>query len=372
VRQNVDQKQEHRVAPAGTNVSDSAGLPRAKPRQDNIDLLRAAAILLVVFYHYTTRLPAAYLQSEYVPFTFEWGRHGVDLFFIVSGFCIFMTMDSSRSLEHFWARRIARIQPAYVAGIIITFTIVSIAGLPGREVSPAIALSNMVWLNAIPNWPNVDHAYWTLIVELKFYILFGLICTALRGRHVSAAWLGLCGVGLALQLLGGVPRQISSQLLIGPAAPFFLVGLLAWEWRRLPRLEVAAIAFWAIVFVMMSPRFTHHPATAPLMALAAFIVLQLKSLRVPKAITMIGLVSYSFYLLHQNIGYVLIRSLDGPIEFRIFATIAIVFAMAVALYYAVERRWERIVQKNVERWLSAGTRRIGVSQRTVTQGIRAW
>ena len=108
------------------------------------------------------------------------------------------------------------------------------------------------------------------------------------------------------------------------------------------------------------------------MALAAFIVLQMKSLRVPKAITIIGLVSYSFYLLHQNIGYVLIRSLDGPIEFRIFATIAIVFAMAVALYYAVERRWERIVQKNVERWLSAGTRRIGVSQRTVTQGIRAW
>ena len=148
--------------------------------------------------------------------------------------------------------------------------------------------------------------------------------------------------------------------------------MLAWEWRRLARWEIAAIALWAVVFVAMSPRFENHPLSAPVMAAAAFAVLQMKNLRVPKAITIVGLVSYSFYLLHQNIGYVLIRSIDGSIEFRIIATIAIVFAMAVTLYYTVERRWERVVQQFTERWLNAGARRIGVSSRTVTQGIRAW
>jgi peptidoglycan/LPS O-acetylase OafA/YrhL len=327
-----------------------------KPRQDNIDLLRAIAILAVVVYHYTTRYPRAYHLSDTMPFSFGMGRHGVDLFFIVSGFCIFMTMDSSHSLANFWARRFARIQPAYVVGIMITFAIVTIGGLPDREVSPAIAVSNMAWLNVLPNWPHVDHAYWTLVVELKFYVLFGLIHFCVKGRHVSLAWLGLCVVGLALELVDGIPRQVASQLLIAPSAPFFLIGLLAWEWRRLTRPEAAAIGMAALPLATMSPRFVDYPLAAMAIAVAAFLVLQLKQLRVAKPITLVGLVSYSFYLLHQNIGYVLIRNLDGPIEFRVLAAVAIVFAMAVAMYLLVERRWERAVRQHAEHLLTSGAK----------------
>lgn len=324
-----------------------------KPRQDNIDLLRAIAILSVVFYHFTTRMQPAFYRSDHVPFTFPWGHHGVDLFFIVSGFCIFMTLDSSRSLENFWARRLARIQPAYVAGIAITFAVVTLAGLPGREVSPLIALSNTVWLNVIPYWPEVDSAYWSLVVELKFYVIIGVLYYCLKGRHVSAAWLGVCAAGYGLGLLGSLAREIGSQLIIAPMAPFFLIGLLAWERRRLPYLETLAVAGCAVALSLTSARFTDFPWTAPIMGVLAFVVLQLKFLKVPGPITIIGLVSYSFYLLHQNIGYVLIRALPFSIEFRIAAATAIVLAMAFALYFTVERRWERRLQQIFERILGA-------------------
>ena len=254
---------------AGNDAGPSAAVvsgdcPR-KVRQDNIDFLRAIAILAVVVYHFTTRMPPAFYEADHVPFTFPWGRHGVDLFFIVSGFCIFMTLDSSRSVENFWARRLARIQPAYMAAIVITFTIVTLAGLPGRHVSPLIALSNLVWLNVIPGWPHVDNAYWSLVAELKFYLIIGVLYHVLKGRHVSLAWLGLCAVGYALSLVGGPARQVASQLLIAPMAPFFLIGLLAWEWRRLSRLEAIAIAACATGLALTSARFTDFPWTAPVM-----------------------------------------------------------------------------------------------------------
>ena len=68
-----------------------------KARQDNIDLLRCIAILSVVAFHYTTRFPAPFYNATAMPFTFPYGDRGVDLFFSVSGFCIFMTMERSAS-----------------------------------------------------------------------------------------------------------------------------------------------------------------------------------------------------------------------------------------------------------------------------------
>ncbi len=366
------------AGPAGhaSRARNSTHSQRPKRRQDNIDLLRAIAIVAVILYHYTTRYPADFYQAAAMPFTFPWGRHGVDLFFTVSGFCIFMTLDSSKSLENFWARRIARIQPAYVVAIVITAAIMMIADLPGITTTWTIALSNMLWLNASAAWPHVDGAYWSLVVELKFYFLIGLIYYAMRGRHIALAWLLVCLVGAAARMAPHL-AHISDGLLIADNAPSFLAGILAWEWTRLSRSRALAIALCTCVLLSISPRFSDAPALGPMIAAAGFAVLRMSWLKVPKAITFIGLISYSMYLLHQNIGYVFIRALPFGIEFRLAATFVIIAALAALLYWAVERRWERMVQRHSESLLALGRRSLRLPPRPILKPslpdeMRAW
>jgi peptidoglycan/LPS O-acetylase OafA/YrhL len=100
---------------------------------------------------------------------FQHGIFGVQLFFIVSGFCIWMTARRCPDLATFWTRRLGRIQPSYVAAVLLTFAIVAAFGLPGREVSGADLLSNLTWATMFVPAPFVDGVYWTLLVELKFY-----------------------------------------------------------------------------------------------------------------------------------------------------------------------------------------------------------
>jgi peptidoglycan/LPS O-acetylase OafA/YrhL len=349
---------------------------RPKPRLDNIDLLRAIAIVAVILYHYTTRRPADFYQAAEMPFTFPWGRHGVDLFFTVSGFCIFMTLDGSSSLENFWARRIARLQPAYVVAIVITAATMMVADLPGLSTSWAIALSNMLWFNMIPHWPQVDGAYWSLVIELKFYFLIGLIYYAMRGRNISVAWLTVCVIGAAGRLAGEY-SYITDQLLIADYAPCFLAGILAWEWTRLDRSQGCSMALITCILLFISPRFSDGPALGPIIGAGAFAVLRMSWLQIPKAITFVGLISYSLYLLHENIGYALIRALPFGIDFRLAAAFLIVTALAAFLYWAVERRWERMVQRHSESLLALGRRSLHLPPRPILKPslpdeMRAW
>ncbi|HET8750285.1 MAG TPA: acyltransferase [Sphingomicrobium sp.] len=347
-----------------------------KHRQDNIDLLRAIAIVAVILYHYTTRFPVDFYQATAMPFTFAWGRHGVDLFFTVSGFCIFMTLDSSKSLENFWARRIARIQPAYMTAIVITAATLMIVELPGRTTSWPIALSNMLWLNIIPHWPQVDGAYWSLVVELKFYFLIGLIYYGMRGCNISLAWLVVCIAGAAARFTGPYAAY-TDNILISDFAPSFLAGILAWEWPRLHRPHAFALAACTCILLLITPRFDDAWLLGLFLGIGAFVILRMSWLKVPKAITFIGLISYSMYLLHQNIGYILIRGLPFGIEFRLAAAFLIVASLAALLYWAVERRWERAVQRHSELLLGAGRRSLRLPPRPILKPslpdeMRAW
>jgi peptidoglycan/LPS O-acetylase OafA/YrhL len=349
----------------------------SKRRQDNIDLLRAIAIISVLLYHYTTRFPASFYGVQAVPFTFPWGHHGVDLFFAVSGFCIFMTLDSSSSLENFWARRIARIQPAYMVAIVITTSVLMLFPLPDRTATWPIALSNMLWFNLIPHWPQIDGAYWSLVVELKFYLLIGLIYYAMRGQNISVAWLLVCVAGAAGRIAGATTTDITDNLFIADYAPSFLAGILAWEWTRLKTPQALSIALLAGGLILIDPRFNDGPLIGLFIAAGGFAILRMSWLKVPRPITFVGLVSYSLYLLHQNIGYLLIRAMPFGMTFRLIATCLIVIGLAAILYWGVERRWERLVQRRSEWLIGACRQSLRLPRRPILKPsfqdeMRAW
>src|SRR5215469_8375561 len=90
-----------------------------------IDGLRAVAVLSVVLYH------AAGRQSANWPYWLHWsvlqGAHGVDLFFVLSGFCLsYPTIAAiaagkhvTFSVDSFLSKRLIRIVPPYYASILL-------------------------------------------------------------------------------------------------------------------------------------------------------------------------------------------------------------------------------------------------------------
>lgn len=332
---------------------ETAQSSEPKARFDNIDALRALAILLVIAYHFTSRFEPTYYFAEKMPTNAYFGWLGVDLFFMVSAYCIFMTLQTSNSLARFWAKRLARIQPAYMVGVMLTFCVVSIFGLEGREVSFTDALANLIWLQTLPSVAMVDGAYWSLVVELKFYFWFGLIYFLGRGLNVSIYWAGFCAVAMALYHIPAT-SFLSNKLLIAPFAPQFLLGVIAYEWRSLPANRRYLLLLANMVLFLGSPRLEGAPFYATLVLGFGFCVLQMNQLRLPRALTFIGLVSYPLYLVHQNIGLVIIRELYSVIAapwLRVGLASALVLGLAVVLHYAVETRWQRSLTAQIERVL---------------------
>lgn len=332
-------------------------------RLQNLDFLRAIAITGVVLYHYTARYDAAYYRTDApVPFAFQLGWLGVDIFFSVSAFCIFMTLESAGRIENFWAKRLARIQPAYMAGILLTFTLVSMFGLSGREASWWTALSNIFWINMIPSMKMVDNVYWSLAVEMKFYFWIGLLYFFLKGKNITIYWSIFCCFGAILLSLednfgsaGHMASLIAEFVLIANYAPQFLVGILAFEWPRLSRRSRTALIPVTALLLWSTPR-SSDIETIMLATMAfSFCILRMPQLRFPKVVIFVGMFSYSLYLVHQNIGLMVIRELAPMIHsftLRVFVAIVITALLATLLYQLVETRWQRPLSIFLDRFLS--------------------
>lgn len=149
-----------------------------KPRLLELDALRGIAALGVVLFHYMVAFADQYEHaSEIFPGFryFRYGKHGVELFFIISGFVIFMSLERTKNSQDFLFGRFSRLYPTYWAAVILSFTIVAIAGLPDLQVDWKIALVNLTMVQGFFNVPHIDGNYWTLELELSFYMIMLLL-----------------------------------------------------------------------------------------------------------------------------------------------------------------------------------------------------
>jgi peptidoglycan/LPS O-acetylase OafA/YrhL len=154
-------------------------------RLDVLDGLRGLAIALVVWYH-------AWLVSGQgifgLNFIAEAGFLGVDLFFFISGFCIFYpyarAMREGRpgpTMRRFFTRRAIKILPSYLLALAV-FGIVYHA----RFASPAEAaiqfVSHLTFMHTLTplTFGAISGPLWTIGVEVQFYLLFPLIYPRLR------------------------------------------------------------------------------------------------------------------------------------------------------------------------------------------------
>ncbi|RKH68404.1 acyltransferase family protein [Corallococcus llansteffanensis] len=333
------------------------------PRLVELDALRGIAALAVALYHFTTEYSDLYGHSVPLWGQVPIGKYGVQLFFAISGFVILMSLERiTRARDFVWSRA-ARLYPSYWTAVVLTFTVVALFGLPDREFSLQTALINLTMFHELLRVPHVDTVYWTLTIELSFYLLMFVLASARALPKVIPIFIAL----VALQTLAELAAQAMGMLFVArlasrPHLQFFALGVLAFQQSR-GRVSVpSALALVGVCFAHEVLVGSNAPLPVFGVVLGLAHALSRGSLRWLnwRPLLFMGFISYPFYLVHQNIGYVVIRRLEAA-GWRPEAAIAVAFAVGLLLATFITYRVEQPALRGYRQWRRKAQVRTAVS-----------
>ena len=363
------------VCCASSLCYDYCLLQRDTIRSPGLDLLRAVAILLVVTWH---------IPPSYYPFGLKPpGWIGVDLFFVLSGYLIGSqllrpyTQNRRLSFAGFYVRRALRILPAYIAVVIVYFTVPAFREQPSLPpLWKFLTFTQNFGLNSLAT--GAFSNAWSLCVEEHFYLMLPLIVIWLMKRPsmlktaLFASSLFVCGVLLRCLLwmhyVGNVSgleqKAVLPVYLENIYYPTYarLDGLLAgvllaaiglfrpgW-WSRIqsqPKLLFSSGTIFLSISVWIC-RDMHSFSTAvigfPLLAIS-FGLLLISSLtwdNIPlhRAASAIATLAYSIYLTHKPIMH-LVHQYGGMFIHNSVLLLLVyplsILAGATILHFCVER-----------------------------------
>src|SRR5262245_32108575 len=102
----------------------------ARDRIRGLDALRGVAAFGVTLFHLTSQYHQDYTFSIPPTISFPFGSHGVTLFFIISGFVIFMSLERVERPMDFVVARFSRLYPNYWTAVILSTVALSLLPLP--------------------------------------------------------------------------------------------------------------------------------------------------------------------------------------------------------------------------------------------------
>ena len=183
----------------------AADRPASAPHVDIFDGVRGLAIALVMWYHIweiTWQGASFTLFGRTYDFIFigRMGFVGVEIFFFVSGFCLFWpyaralaTKRPLPTVKHFAYRRFIKIVPSYLLALTI---LVALGSERGRSLEDGIkdVVSHVffvhTWFQSY--FGSIDGVLWSLGVEVQFYVIFPLVVLAfVRWPIMTAATMSL-------------------------------------------------------------------------------------------------------------------------------------------------------------------------------------
>lgn len=148
----------------------------------NIQFLRMAAAMLVVFYHTSAHVSSTgAAQGSFFAVSEAIGFAGVDIFFVISGFIMAHTSFNAAGWRDSWAflrRRVARIYSGYWPFLLLAWFLFCWVN-PGLIQQLDLVENIILW----PVFPLLIAVAWTLIFEMFFYLLFTVIIGITRDRR---------------------------------------------------------------------------------------------------------------------------------------------------------------------------------------------
>lgn len=303
-------------------ISPPQPLETTRQRLDWLQCGRAIAAISVCCFHASERVMKH--APEIAAFgVFHFGRLGVDLFFVISGFIICYIHDADigrpRMLGRYAYRRATRIYPLYwllfLAVLPLYFVFPDAGDGSARDLGSVIRCFFL-----LPNPPSgqIIGVAWTLVYEISFYAAFALL---ILNRWIGVVLISAWSLLILLSTLGVVSVQGYAAQFLGPRYFEFAVGAAVYyasqHWRPKGALLLSVIAMVALFTAgLVSPVIAGVLENVPTQVLLAGLIsgvivfgLVTEQSRSPttsslgRILAALGDASYSIYLFHWLIGW---------------------------------------------------------------------
>jgi peptidoglycan/LPS O-acetylase OafA/YrhL len=318
----------------------------------NLHLLRALAALAVVYFHATS--------ESGLNLTPNIGSHGVDVFFVISGFI--MARVGARAPERFLVRRLARIVPFYWTATLAVFAAAVLAPHLLRSTRPDVTqlLCSLFFIPRETSYAGVVPTLvlgWSLNYEMYFYVVFAAaLVMAPRSAPIVSA---LAIVMVAVAIGASRVAHASVTFYARPIVLEFVFGICAFyvftaaerhlDWFA-KRPGIRTVLWITAVVAALSigieeahggfglPRIVAAGLPAFALVLSALLLERVYGVRATSGVVfLLGESSYVLYLIHPYVLYGILRALlPNPHHFSPITTAALVIALlAVAAAAAV-------------------------------------
>jgi peptidoglycan/LPS O-acetylase OafA/YrhL len=291
-----------------------------------------------------------------------YGWVGVPLFFLISGFVICMS-SWGRTPAQFGISRFVRLYPAYWFAVLLTTAVAVLHPHPWPVEPWRDVLTNLTMFQGPLGVQDVDAVYWTLWVELRFYLLFALVVwRGLTYRRVLAfcvAW--AIASAWAPQL--GLPWL--KDVLIYDQSFYFIAGValfLMYRFGRRPELWLLVGFSW----VMAMHYYAANPwqswvgkpyLPASILITICYVLMTVVALGKLdwirwRGLTVLGAITYPLYLIHNDIGLAALDYFHDRTLLANWALTSIVIVALVVTAWLIHRVIERPLAPRLKRALS--------------------
>jgi peptidoglycan/LPS O-acetylase OafA/YrhL len=320
-------------------------------RNLQIDALRGLAALSVMLFHFTSwygKSPVDgilrlnnFLSPPLLAFYF--GDIGVPLFFMISGYVITASSERHSKVTSFACSRFARLYPLYWCSIIFAVA----CYLPSNH---RLIDYQPEWLTIAVNFSmfqtgvgvnNVNEAYWTLYIELQFYVLIALAIATKQTARIPLYTLFLSAAYACATLLNfwdWVPGlwRIKANLPLVLFANYFSLGIWVRTLRTSEQHKARNYTAIAICCVCLFINPEYNPLASLLVLLVFWLACEQK-LKVLENRVFVGLgsISYALYLFHGPCGYTMFNYLQGFVQIDLLITAAVCTSIAVAFLFSI-------------------------------------
>lgn len=287
----------------------------------SVEVLRAFAALSVACFHFVGANPAT--PDGWFKYLMSYGHYGVQIFFVISGFVLPLSMHDSgykiRYFFHFMAKRLLRLEPTYLVSLILIVGI--LASTAPSTLKWKQILLHLGFLNSLAGEDWLMAVYWTLAIEFQFYLFFALSMPLVFSK-VRFFYLGLF-------LLSPFIIQ-QSNLLFHFSTPFVL-GIVSYlSFKK----QISYRTSWIwLLAAFLTAIFTLGPISAVIGLLTALFILYIPY-KHGKLYILFGSISYSFFLLHTIFGSKALNLL-GQIQCgMVWLIISVIVALIVSYFTA--------------------------------------
>ena len=365
----------------------AATAPAPKQHLLGLDVLRFAAAVMVLFFHFCylpTASPNSFIANvtrqslafpEMSAFS-HFGWIGVQVFFVISGFVIAFSGEKATPFG-FFSSRVVRLGPgAWICAPLTLLVTVALGFGSAKEMFGGLRHS----MAFLPWGPWIDGSYWTLGIEVAFYAtVLGIICLGrfslvrplamVLGTVSALFWLALAVVdpasGLGLKLAVARESRLVALLLVHHGV-FFALGVFLW--LTLVKGQARANLIWIALLLVAgctqivaenaranAQLHVDNSALAPCatwLAAMAFMVWSVRANglwhRLPGAargaIRTAGMMTFPLYLVHQVAGGAIMAALFLG-GWNRWAALAATVALALAASWLIANHLEPAMQR---------------------------